>query len=169
MIAVVSDTHGTDGHRLDGRTAEAVRRADAVVHAGDFTTAAVLEAFESEADRLVAVSGNNDEPAVRGRLPERRVADVGGLRVAVVHGDDRGDQALALLGREAGADLVVSGHSHRPGYADAGAVGLLNPGSHADPRQFRPGHAELSVEGGTLSGAILEPDGTVVERFEREL
>lgn len=169
VLAVVSDTHGTDGHRLDGRTAEAVRRADAVVHAGDFTTAAVLDAFEDEADRLEAVYGNNDDAAIRDRLPAERVVAAGGLTLVVTHGDRRRGQGLALLGREHAADLVVFGHSHRPSYEDAGDVGLLNPGSHADPRQFRPAHAELEVVDGALSGTIYEPDGTVIEQFERSL
>jgi putative phosphoesterase len=49
VLVVLSDTHGTDSHRLEGRTLEAVRAADLVIHAGDFTTETVLEAIEREA------------------------------------------------------------------------------------------------------------------------
>jgi len=69
VLAIVSDTHGTDGHRLEGRTLEAVREADTVVHAGDFTTEAVYDAFAAEANDLVAVHGNNDDPSLVERLP----------------------------------------------------------------------------------------------------
>ena len=165
MICVVSDTHGTDGHRLDGRTLEAVREAEAVIHAGDFTTEAALNAFESECRELVAVHGNNATPAVRERLPAERVVDIGEIRIALTHGDDRDDTELGLFGRQERANLVVFGHSHRPEFVETGKVALLNPGSHADPRWYQPAHAELAVEAGTVRGRLREPSGAVFEEF----
>lgn len=165
MIVIVSDTHGTGGHRLEGRTLEAVRAADLVVHAGDFTTPAVLDAFEAESDAFVGVHGNNDDAEVRDRLPAERTFERNGVRFALTHRCEGGETGLAMFGRERDADVVVFGHSHRPGFADAGSVGLLNPGSHADPRWHRPGHAELSVADGGFAGRLLEPDGTAFEQF----
>jgi putative phosphoesterase len=165
MLAVVSDTHGRDGHRLDGRTREAVREADAVVHAGDFMTESVLDAFQAEADRFYGVVGNNDRPAVKDRLPARRVVDHEGLRLVVVHGHEHTDTALSLLGRQEAADLVVFGHSHRPGVHEGDGVTLLNPGSHAQPRRYRPAHAELETDGDAVEGRLVDPDGTVFEEF----
>lgn len=182
MITVVADTHGREDHRLEGRTLEAVREADLVIHAGDFRTEAVLDAFEEEAGELAAVSGNNDPPAVRERLPDERVVERAGVRVAVAHGHEHTETALSLFGRQSMADLVVVGHSHRPGFRRAGTVPVLNPGSHADPRQFRPAHAELEVvpdgddppsgegrsSGRELAGRLVDPDGTVFETFTVE-
>lgn len=164
-LAVVSDTHGRDGHRLEGRTLGAVREAELVCHAGDFVTGAVLDAFEAEveAGRFVGVTGNNDDATVRERLPDRRVVDHRGVRLAIVHGHEHTDAALSLLARETGADLLVVGHSHRPGVDRTGDVPVLNPGSHADPRWYRPAHAEL--ETGPLRGRIVAPDGTRIESF----
>ena len=71
-----------------------------------------------------------------------------------------------MLARQEDADLVCVGHSHRPGYRLAGDVPVLNPGSHADPRRFRPAHAELRTD--PLRGRIVEPDGTLVEEFHVE-
>jgi len=170
MITVVSDTHGTDGHRLEGRTLEAVREAELVIHAGDFTTAAVLDAFETEAGaecgEFVAVSGNNDGPAVRERLPARRTVEHDGVRFVVVHGHEHDDTSLSLLGRQERADVVVVGHSHEPGRRRVGAVTVLNPGSHADPRWHRPGHAELEPTGEGLTGQLVAPDGAVFDEFD---
>ncbi|MFB6164257.1 MAG: metallophosphoesterase [Haloarculaceae archaeon] len=168
MITVVSDTHGTDDHRLSGRALEAVRDADLVVHAGDFNTDAVLDAFLAEAGSLAGVTGNNDEPAVRERLPAQRVVDADGVRIVVVHGHEHTDTALSLLARQEDADLVVVGHSHRPGVRDLDGVTVLNPGSHAQPRRYRPGFATLEVDDatGTIAGELREPDGTLIERFE---
>ena len=166
MIAVLSDTHGRDDHRLQGPALEAVEEASLVIHAGDFTRLPVLDAFESESERLIAVHGNVDDDRVRARLPAMETVDVEGVRIVVVHGDDHGETARAMLGRQEGADLVVSGHSHRPAVVDAGDVTLLNPGSHADPRQYRAAHAELEPGDGGLRGRLVGEDGEVFEAFD---
>lgn len=165
MLTVVSDTHGTDDPRLDGRTAEAVADAEAVVHAGDFTTETVLDAFHDASGTLHAVYGNRDSPAVTDRVPARRVLEYGGVRFVVVHGHEHSEQALSLAAREAGADCIVVGHSHRPTLRMLGDVTLLNPGSHADPRRYRPAHAELEAADGGLEGRLVQPDGTLLEAF----
>jgi putative phosphoesterase len=172
VIVVVSDTHGTDGHRLEERVLAAVRGAELVIHAGDFTTEAVYEAFEAEAGRdrdgggeFVAVAGNNDDGSVRSRVERTRVVERAGVRFVVVHGHEHDETALGLLGRQEGADVVVVGHSHRARWDPAGAVAVLNPGSHADPRWNRPAYAELEPTAEGLSGRLLTPDGDVLEAF----
>lgn len=165
MLTVLSDTHSRDGHALSGRTLEAVREAERVIHAGDFATVSALEAFSEEATRLDAVCGNADENDVRERLPESRTLEWEGLRIALTHRRNGGQTGLAMFGRERGADLVISGHSHRPGITRIGELTLLNPGSHAQPRGNRPGHAELEFVGQEVHGRLRELDGTVFEEF----
>jgi putative phosphoesterase len=165
MLTVVSDTHSSAGHALSGRTLEAVREAERVIHAGDFTTVSALEGFHEEAARFDAVSGNADDATVKKRLPETRVIDWEGVRIAVTHSKNGGQTGLAMFGREHGADLVISGHSHRSDVTRAEDLVLLNPGSHAQPRGNRPGHAELEIAGGDVRGRLCEPDGTVFEKF----
>jgi putative phosphoesterase len=169
VLCVLADTHGTDGHRLDGHLLDAVRVAELVVHAGDFTTERALDAFESECSDFRAVHGNNATPAVRERLPGERVIDHEGVSIALTHGDDRNQTGLSLFGRQEGADLVVSGHSHQPAVTDTGDIILLNPGSHADPRWYRPAYAELAIEEGRVKGQLREPDGEVFEEFRIRL
>jgi len=168
MIAVLSDTHSEDGHELAGRAADAVADADAVLHAGDFTTAAALDAFHDAADRLHAVHGNADTPGVRDRLPDARTVEVAGLRVALTHRRDGGELGLSMFGRERGADLVVSGHTHAPTVKETGDVVLLNPGSHADPRGNPAAHAELHPTDGGVRGELRARDGRVVSEFRVE-
>ncbi|GAB3320668.1 metallophosphoesterase [Haloplanus rallus] len=181
MLVVCSDTHGADDPHLTGRTREAVDAADLVIHAGDFTTPAVLDAFRAAADRLVAVHGNADVEAVSARLPAAASTTYAGVPVAVTHTERGGATGLSLFGRERGAALVVSGHTHRPTVVDAddGGPTLLNPGSHADPRGNRPGHAELwgvdddlpavvrdvDRPASGLVGVVRTPDGDVIERI----
>jgi putative phosphoesterase len=162
MLVVCSDTHGTDDARLTGRTREAVDAADLVVHAGDFTTPAVLDAFRDRATRL----------------PPAATMTYAGVRIAVTHTERGGATALSLFGRQRGADLVVSGHTHRPTVdtPEAGPT-LLNPGSHADPRGHRAAHAELHAAGSDaappeapdaeagLVGVLRSPEGAVLGRI----
>lgn len=166
MLTVVSDTHSTDGHRLHGRTLEAVREADLVVHAGDFMVEPVLDAFETESAAFRGVYGNNDDAAIRSRLPEARTVDYEGLRFAVTHTVRGGNTALTLFGKQREADAVIFGHSHRPTVDRSGELPLINPGSHAQPRGHRPAHAELEPAGDGLRGRLVTPDGEVFERFD---
>jgi len=114
MLVVVSDTHSREESKLQGRTAEAVREADVVVHAGDFYREPVLNAFESATRSLRAVYGNNDDAGIRDRVPEVRTVEYAGVRFAVTHRHRNGDTGLVMLARERDADAVICGHSHRP-------------------------------------------------------
>ncbi|ACM55933.1 metallophosphoesterase [Halorubrum lacusprofundi] len=169
MLVVVSDTHSREESKLQGRTAEAVREADVVVHAGDFYREPVLNAFESATRSLRAVYGNNDDAGIRDRVPEVRTVEYAGVRFAVTHRHRNGDTGLVMLARERDADAVICGHSHRPRFDDDGALPILNPGSHAQPRGNRPAHAELepASEGeSTLNGRLVTPDGQIFGEFQ---
>lgn len=160
MITVVSDTHAAGEYELGGALARSVRAADRVVHAGDFTTESVLDSFQREADQLLAVHGNADEPAVTDRLPPARVFEHDGVRVAVTHTQHGGETGLVYFARERGADVVVSGHTHRSLATWVDGVLLVNPGSHERPRGGHPTYAELSLENGVVDGAIRTTGGT---------
>jgi putative phosphoesterase len=168
MIVVLSDTHSDAGHALEGRALEAVREADVVVHAGDFTSEDALDAVYDVSDQLYAVHGNADLPAVSDRLPAARTAEADGIRVAVTHHERGGTTGLAMFGRERGADLVVSGHTHQPTVTETEDVTLLNPGSHADPRGNPAAHAELSPVPAGVRGEIRTRDGRVLREFRVE-
>lgn len=167
MLTVISDTHGTDDHRLTGHTLDAVQAADRVVHAGDFTTEAVYDAIESEATALTAVAGNNEQPALRQRLSAEATVEWAGYRILVVHGHRHSDTALGMLARQEDADIVVVGHSHRPEIAELDGRLLVNPGSYADPRRYRPAHAELDTVEGALQARLRSPDGETFETVTR--
>jgi len=165
MLTVVSDTHSVHGHELTGRTLQAVREADLVVHAGDFMRAAVLDAFEAEARTLRAVYGNNDDSEIRDRLPEARTVEYEGFRFAVTHRVSGGPTELTLFGRERDADAVIYGHSHNPGVDTGGELPLINPGSHTQPRGYRKAHAELEPTDDGVAGRLVTPNDYVIETF----
>lgn len=165
MLVLVSDTHGSDSHRLTGRTLDAVEEAELVAHAGDFTTETVLDAFHEVTPTFRAVYGNSDTPAVRDRLPGERTFTYGGVRFAMTHRRRGGDTGLTMFGRERNASVVVHGHTHRPRFNQSGPVALLNPGSHAEPRGHRAAHAELESTDSGLAGRLVTVDGETLEEF----
>jgi len=133
-VGLVSDTHGL----VDPRLPEVLEGAELVLHAGDIVKPEVLAVLREIAP-VKAVRGNNDEglPAFA-RLPETALVEVGALTLLLVH--DLGARerpklpARQLLARHR-PELVVHGHSHRPGAARVGDTLFVNPGS-AGPRRF---------------------------------
>lgn len=164
MLLALSDTHGTDDPGLTDHLREQVRAADVVVHAGDFTTPTVLDRFGDLTEDFVAVHGNADGALVRERLPAVETVEALGRRFLVVHGHDHDETNLSLLARQEGADVVVLGHTHRPGIGQLGGVTVLNPGSHADPRGNRPAYAAVGQASGDVEVRLRTPDGESLER-----
>lgn len=164
MLTVFADTHGTANPRLAGRAGDVIADANRVLHAGDFTTIAVYDAFEDRARGFVAVHGNSDESTLRERLPAVRTIEWKGWHLLLVHGHEHTATSLPLLARERDADLVVTGHTHRPAIERLGDLPVVNPGSHADPRVGPPTHAELRTENGALLVEIRDRAGDVIER-----
>ena len=119
---------------------EHLRDVDLILHAGDFSTLPVLEELEGIGPPVAAVHGNVDEPALRARLPEERVLEVDGARIALVHdaGPAKGRlERMRLRFRD--ADAVVFGHSHIPLYEERDGFQIFNPGSPTDRRR-QPRH-----------------------------
>ena len=131
LIAVLADTHMPKGDRaLPLACRRVLKRADLILHAGDFFALSVLRSLELYAP-VVGVRGNVDQPEVRALLPETRIVGAEGARIAMVHdGGPAKDRARRLRKRFPDADAVVFGHSHQPLHetADDG-VQLFNPGS----------------------------------------
>jgi uncharacterized protein len=122
------------------------RAADAILHAGDLSSAAFLEELEALGPPVGAVLGNADEPSLRARLPEQLVLELDGCRIGMVHvpGPAAGREAR-LLARFPGCNAIVFGHTHLPVVERFEGVWLLNPGSPTERRRG-PFHAMIVVE-----------------------
>jgi putative phosphoesterase len=100
------------------------------------------------------VRGNNDRGAWAAALPERLVLAIGGARLLVVH--DVHELESGAAGPARGVDVVISGHSHKPGLERRDGVLWLNPGS-AGPRRFELpiAVARLRIRDGRASARIV--------------
>ena len=156
LVTVISDTHLPRGaRRLPEAVLDACRAADLILHGGDLSSVAFLEELEALGPPVRAVHGNADEPALRERLPEQLVVDVGEVRIGMVHvpGPAAGRESR-LVGRFPGCHAVVFGHTHLPVVERHEGVWLLNPGSPTERRRG-PFHSYLRL---VVAGGRLEPE-----------
>jgi len=126
IVGIISDTHGL-------LRPEACRRLAGVhhiIHAGDIGRPEVIAELRKLAP-TTAIRGNIDRDAWARDYAKTACVRLAGRSIHVLHNL----KELNLDPSAVGIDVVVSGHSHRPGFATAGGVLYLNPGS-AGPRRF---------------------------------
>ena len=126
-IGIISDTHGL----LRPGALEPLQGADHLIHAGDVGSPAILPELGRIAP-VTAIRGNIDTQAWAAGLPETVRVAFGRCVLFVLH--DR--KTLDFEPAQEGIDVVISGHSHKPGIETIDDVLFLNPGS-AGPRRFR--------------------------------
>jgi putative phosphoesterase len=140
------------GRRLPERCVEFIASADALIHAGDFTTVGVLDELASLGTPLHGVYGNVDEPELRWLLPETIELEIAGARIAVIHdaGQRRG-RAERLRAMFPDADCAIFGHSHMPEHQRLGSLQIFNPGSPTE-RRWAPNRSMgvLEIRGGDV-------------------
>jgi putative phosphoesterase len=125
-IGIISDTHGL----LRPQALLALEGSDLIIHAGDVGDPKILVTLKALAP-VFAVRGNVDTDAWAQALPETEVIETDSATIYVLHDV----HALDLIPAAAGFQIVVSGHSHKPGQTERDRVLFLNPGS-AGPRRF---------------------------------
>ena len=126
-IGLISDTHGL----LRPQALRALEGVELIIHAGDVGKPEIIEALKSIAP-VVAVRGNVDTEPWALALPEVEIVETAVANIYVIHDV----HALDLKPAAAGFDIVVSGHSHKPGRTERDGVLYVNPGS-AGPRRFQ--------------------------------
>ena len=116
MIYVISDTHiPKRTSRIPPEFIEKVKDNDLIIHAGDFTELKVFRKLEGVAT-LYAVYGNMDCPEIKEILPSKKIFELLGFRIGLIHGFG---SPLDLTQRIRGefieyVDLIIFGHSHSP-------------------------------------------------------
>jgi putative phosphoesterase len=126
-VGLISDTHGL----MRPEALAALQGSDLIIHAGDVGAPEIIEQLRGVAP-VIAVRGNVDKGVWASRLPAAAVAEEGPALMYVLHDIAR----LDLDPAAAGFNVVVSGHSHKPGHTERNGVMYLNPGS-AGPRRFQ--------------------------------
>jgi putative phosphoesterase len=114
----------------------------------------VLEDLQELAP-VEGVVGNMDDAELRAHLPERRIVEVAGARIGLVHvpGPAVG-RGARLLSAFASCDAVVYGHTHLPEASQIDDRWVLNPGSPTE-RRGAPVHSMLTLE---IDGGEIRPE-----------
>jgi len=162
-IGVLSDTHlpdTTEAAAFLRHVAEQyLQRVEMILHAGDVVAPAVLAAFAP--CPVFAVRGNMDAAAPE--LAHKRVMQVGGVNIGLIHGWGAPEGLVNRVRREfadTALDCLVFGHSHEPVCRHEGGLLLFNPGSATDRRNMpHESVGMLEIDGGRVNGRIILLDG----------
>jgi uncharacterized protein len=137
---------------LPDQCLDAMRAADLIVHAGDFSEESVLDQLR-ELGHVVAVHGNVDSPELRRDLPESISLDLEDVTLAVIHDAGPAKGRLdRLRARFPDADAVIFGHSHMPLHEERDGFQIFNPGSPTERR--RAPHRSMGE--GTIANGRVE-------------
>jgi putative phosphoesterase len=122
---------------LPAACADRLLVAGAILHAGDFSTEAALEELRGLGPPVHAVHGNVDAPGVCRELPATLEAEIGGVRIGMIHDAGRAFGRIERLrGRFPDAAAVIFGHSHLPLHeVSAERFQIFNPGSPTQRRR----------------------------------
>lgn len=154
-IGVISDTHLHEPQTgLSARLQKAWGQVDLALHAGDLVNLAVLDCLP--APKVEAVCGNMCDHVAASTLPDRRIIEVAGKRIGLIHGWGAAlGLASRVLGEFSDVDVVVFGHSHRPMNAVKNGVLLFNPGS-ASRNFFGGASVGVLTVGDAITGEIIK-------------
>ncbi len=129
-IGVLSDTHLRELHSEFKKMIEfQFSDVEKIFHAGDFVDWSVAEYLSSLKD-LIAVCGNMDPPDIRKAFPQKRIIELGGFRIGLIHG---GGSPFGIESRVREAfdevDAIIYGHTHTPANHQVKEILFFNPGS----------------------------------------
>lgn len=157
-VAVISDTHLyslTDDFVVKIESIAA--KVDCFFHLGDSASRAVLDFLNGY--RLYAVAGNMDPPEVAARERVKRIIELDGVRIGLIHGwggpAGLEKRAAAEFSND-GVNAVCFGHSHRPFLESIGGMLVFNPGSAGAARGGVSTYGLISISGGKVEARHAE-------------
>ena len=127
-IGVLSDTHANSFAEIPDRIIATLAEVDMIIHAGDFTSKAVLDGLK-QLGEVKAVWGNMDPDELRQILPAAELLIVSGKRIGITHGSGNPFGIKNRVRRMFNdVDVIVYGHTHQPQNEIIGGILFFNPG-----------------------------------------
>ncbi len=167
-IGVISDTHIRRlPINLPERLYQIFEDVDMILHAGDIQHQEVLYELSAFAP-VYAVAGNCDGWDIAHALGRKRIIDVKGFKIGIVHGSARGDNAWISAYSEFDPlldlkrpklDCLIYGHTHAPYLNEVNGMKIMNPGSPTEKRS-QPHYTVGMIEimDGRLETSIIQLD-----------
>ena len=149
-IGILSDTHLSHATEyFKEKTKELFDGIDILIHAGDMTGVHIFEYLAGRWD-VRGVRGNMDDYELYSLLPEKRIEDIVGRKIGIIHGKGSPHGIEERVFSEFDSvDMIVFGHSHVPFEAVQNGTVLFNPGSFSRNRSGR-GSAGIIEIGDTI-------------------
>jgi putative phosphoesterase len=134
-ICVISDTHARHINDLPLALISVMKRADAIVHLGDFDTIELVNELKRMGN-FWGVTGNHDFAEIRAVLPPIDILETHGKRLGLVHGHGssvpRGlRRGLKARFNDEKLDAILYGHTHVTRNRIVDDILYFNPGSVA--------------------------------------
>jgi len=136
-IGIISDTHlKYRDKQLEKIFENHFADAEMILHAGDLVCLDILDIFAGK--EVYAVHGNMDSEEVIESLPTKRIINVRGHRIGLIHGwGDPFGMEDRIRGEFEDVACLVYGHTHHPVNEKKDGTLFFNPGSPTD-RRFSP-------------------------------
>jgi putative phosphoesterase len=126
-----------------------------IFHAGDFVEWGVVE-YLSSLKELIAVCGNMDSQDIRKAFPQKRIIELKGFKIGLIHGGGAPFGIESRIRDEFDeVDAIVYGHTHTPVHHQVKNIYFFNPG--CGTRSF-VGQATLGILhlGEKIEGEIIK-------------
>lgn len=174
-IGLISDTHISKRGELWPQVFDAFDGVDAILHAGDVWSPALLDELEEVAPVRVA-RGNGDLGRDDARWEDRCVITFDGVTVAMLHDfpqpEHRPPELILERTRqrfpEVSPDVVVYGHTHMESVDRVNGLLCVNPGSPTLPhnRSLRLGTIGfLNIDQGAVAAELWQLTERGAERM----
>lgn len=158
-IGVLSDTHiPYNAGTIPRQIQDILAPMDAIIHAGDFQDISAIETLKSLGD-FHGVFGNMDPPEIRKILPKKKVLNVGGFSIGIIHGwgSPQGlEERIITAFERQQIDAIVYGHSHTASNHLKDGILFFNPGSPTDTRFAKFNSIGILTLGKEISGEIIK-------------
>jgi len=155
-IGVLSDTHLREPHSEFKKMIEFYfRDAEKIIHAGDFVDPSVAEYLSGQRE-LIAVCGNMDPIEIRKIFPKKRVFELEGFKIGLIHGGGAPFGIESRIQEEFDeVDGIVYGHTHVPANHLGKKIFFFNPGSPTRSLWHSPTLGILNI-GDKIEGEIIK-------------
>lgn len=129
-IGVISDTHLKTPDPDFKKIIELYfKDVDKIFHVGDFIDLSIAE-YLSKIKELVAVAGNMDPFTIQRSFPKKRIVELSGIKIGLIHGDGPPFGIESRIKEEFDeVNVIVYGHTHTPSNHKVKDILFFNPGS----------------------------------------
>ena len=148
---IFSDTHGV---RNPMKELYDLYPNDGIIHLGDYIADARWMRKRTNGHPVYHVLGNCDYGE---QGPEQQLLELGGVKILIMHGHRYGVKGGYLkafyAAKEAGAQVLLFGHTHTPYLEQREGILMINPGSLRNPDRE---YAILEIEENKAKGVLLQ-------------